>query len=150
MASGNQEARTEGCRDKKRTEVSFIIHLGRLPDRTLSPNSRQQWSKSYKSKKEFKEEVFWLCHEQGIPPQPIDPAHITITWVSKDKRKRDIDNLFASMKSAIDGLVESRVIEDDSADHVTYTLRYEQGGEADTMIQVDPPGEVSDGSVCGS
>ena len=150
MESGNQEARTEGCRDKKRTEVSFIIHLGRLPDRTLSPNARQHWSKSYKSKKEFKEEVFWLCHEQGIPPQPIDPAHITITWVSKDKRKRDIDNLFASMKSAIDGLVEARVIEDDSANHVTYTLSYEQGEEADTIIQVDPSGEVSDGSMCGS
>ena len=41
------------------------------------------------------------------------------------------------MKAAIDGLVEARVIEDDSADHVTYTLRYEQGEEADTIIQVD-------------
>ena len=42
------------------------------------------------------------------------------------------------------------MIEDDSANHVTYTLSYEQGEEADTIIQVDPPGEVSDGSMCGS
>ena len=59
-----------------------------------------------------------------------------LTWVAKDKRRRDIDNLFASMKAYIDGLVAARLIEDDSAMNVTYTLKYEQGGKNNTVIEV--------------
>jgi len=32
---------------------------------------------------------------QGKPDRPFQKAHITITWVAKDKRRRDTDNLLA-------------------------------------------------------
>lgn len=79
-----------------------------------------------------------LVKEQGSPASPFDKSHITITWVSKDKRRRDIDNLFASMKAYIDGLVVAGVLVDDSAGHASYTLRYEIGVAYDTVIEVSP------------
>jgi len=77
-----------------------------------------------------------LVLEQGRPSTPYDQAHITITWVAKDKRRRDIDNLFAAMKAYIDGLVHVGLIADDSAMHVSYTLRYERGDTVNTILEV--------------
>ena len=78
-----------------------------------------------------------LVLQQGRPAVPYQRAHITITWVAKDRRRRDPDNLFASMKSYIDGLVEVGLIEDDSATHVSYTLKYERGETDNTIIEVE-------------
>jgi Holliday junction resolvase RusA-like endonuclease len=114
----------------------MIIHLGHLPDRDLSPNKRLHHMALYKAKVAAKEEMYCRVLEQGRPIVPFTQAHITITWVAKDKRRRDIDNLFASMKSYIDGLVFADVLVDDSADLVSYTLRYERGDKDDTVIEI--------------
>ena len=113
----------------------MILHLGHLPDRDLSPNKRLHYMTLAQVKNIAKEETYLRVLEQGRPRVPMDKTHITITWVAKDKRRRDIDNLFASMKSSIDGLVASGLIADDSADHVTYSLRYERGEKDDTIIE---------------
>jgi crossover junction endodeoxyribonuclease RusA len=115
----------------------MIIHLGHLPDRDLSPNKRLHHMAFYHAKNIAKEESHLRVLEQGRPRVPMPQAHITITWVAKDKRRRDIDNLFASMKPYIDGLVAASVIADDSADHVTYSLRYERGEKDDTIIEIN-------------
>ena len=94
----------------------------------------------YQAKAAAKEEMYLRVLEQGRPVAPYAEAHITITWVAKDKRRRDIDNLFASMKAYIDGLVSAEVLLDDSADRVSYTLRYEQGEKNDTVIEVEEIG----------
>ena len=91
----------------------------------------------HQAKKAAKEEAFVLVLESGRPDGPYDKAHITITWVAKDKRRRDVDNLFASMKPYIDGLVDSGLLTDDDAMHVSYTLRYERGTKNNTIIEVE-------------
>ena len=78
-----------------------------------------------------------LVLEQGRPAIPYAKAHITITWVAKDKRRRDIDNFMSSMKGYIDGLVEAELIADDSAMHVSYTLKYERGDKDNTIMEVE-------------
>ncbi|MAH45500.1 hypothetical protein CMI37_06705 [Candidatus Pacearchaeota archaeon] len=118
----------------------MIIHLGHLPDRDLSPNKRLHHMKLYKAKDAAKELAIAKIREQGRPKQPLDWAHIAITWVAKDKRRRDIDNLMASMKPYLDALVAEGVIADDSADHVTYSLRYERGTQEDTIIEINEEG----------
>ena len=114
----------------------MILHLGHLPDRDLNPNKRLHHMALYQAKLLAKEEMYLCVLKQGRPRAALPKAHITITWVAKDKRRRDIDNLFASMKAYIDGLVFSGVIIDDSADCVSYTLRYERGTQEDTVIYV--------------
>ena len=91
----------------------------------------------YAAKRDAKDEAIALVLEQGRPDIPYEKAHITITWVAKDKRQRDPDNLFAAMKGYIDGLVAAELIADDSALHVSYTLRYERGDKDNTVIAVE-------------
>ena len=113
------------------------IELGQLPDRDLNPNKRLHYLSLYKAKRRAKDEVMALVLEQGKPDTPYDKARIAITWVAGDKRRRDPDNLFASMKPYIDGLVEAELIADDSAMHVSYTLQYERGDKDNTIIEVE-------------
>ena len=117
--------------------MGVTINLGHLPDPDLSPNKRLHYMALYKAKAEAKQEAAALVLSQGKPPHPYEKAHITITWVAKDKRKRDIDNLFAAMKPSIDALVAVGVLVDDDAMHVGYTLRYEHGDKDNTIIEVE-------------
>ena len=113
------------------------IELGQLPDPDLNPNKRLHYMKLYAAKRDAKEMAMGLVLEQGRPATPYAKAHITVTWVAKDKRRRDVDNLFAAMKPYIDGLVEAELIEDDDAMHVSYTLRYERGDKDNTILEIE-------------
>ncbi len=115
----------------------MILHLGHLPDRDLSPNKRLHHMALYQAKLVAKEEMYLCVLKQGRPRAALPKAHITITWVAKDKRRRDTDNLFASMKPYIDGLVHVGLLRDDDAMRVSYTLRYERGTRDNTIIDVE-------------
>jgi Holliday junction resolvase RusA-like endonuclease len=114
----------------------LIYHLGQLPDPQLNPNKRLHFYALAKAKREAKDMMIALVKHQGSPKEPLPKAHITITWIEKHKYRRDIDNLFASMKAYIDGLVTAGVLVDDNADCVSYTLRYERGNKNDTVIEI--------------
>ena len=113
----------------------MIIELGHLPDRRLNPNKRLHWSVVAKAKRNARDPATALILEQGKPAKPYAKAKISILFIASDKRKRDVDNLFASMKPYIDGLV-GEIIEDDSAMHVTYELNYMRGKEENTIIEI--------------
>ncbi|KKL24727.1 hypothetical protein LCGC14_2412410, partial [marine sediment metagenome] len=61
----------------------------------------------------------------------------SITFYSKDRLRRDLDNLLSAMKPCIDGLVGS-VLADDSADQLSITLKYEHGPEYATIMEITP------------
>ena len=115
----------------------MLIHLQHLPDKKLNPNARLHHMALYQAKREAKELMIALVKQQGSPKEPYEQAHITITWVAKDKRRRDIDNLFSAMKGYLDGLVFAGVLVDDNAYMVGYTLRYERGDKDDTVIEIE-------------
>lgn len=122
----------------------MIIHLHRLPDPALNPNKRLHFYKVAAAKRNAKEEMIARVIEQVKKPYTaFREAHIIITWVAKDNRRRDIDNLFASMKPYIDGLVAYGILTDDSADLISYTLEYEKGDENDTIIEICNASESS-------
>jgi len=114
-----------------------VIELGHLPDPALNPNRPTHYMGLYRAKAGAKQDAIALVMAQGKPPRPYEKAHITISWVAKDRRRRDIDNLFASMKAYIDGLVAVGLLRDDDAMHVGYTLRYERGEKDNTIIEVE-------------
>ena len=113
------------------------IELDHLPDPRLSPNARLHYMLLYKAKREAKEEAFVIARKEGVPTKPYHRVHITITYVSKDKRRRDMDNLLASSKGYIDGIVAAKVIEDDSVFNVSYSLYYEAGDKSKTIIEIE-------------
>ena len=114
----------------------MLIRLNQLPNPQLSPNKRLHFHVLAQAKREAKDMMIALVKQQGSPKEAYAKAHITITWVAKDKRRRDIDKLFSSMKAYIDGLVFADVLVDDSADLVGYTLRYEHGDKDDTVLEI--------------
>ena len=114
----------------------ITIHLNKLPDPALNPNKRLHFYKLAEAKRNAKEEIIARVIEQVDSPPTFKHAILDITWVAKDNRRRDIDNLFASMKPYIDGLVTHGILTDDSADLVSYILSYEKGDSFDTIIKI--------------
>ena len=102
----------------------MTIRLPYLPSRVLSPNGRVHWRTKYAAAQSMKNDVMALVMEQGRPASPFPKALLTIRWEAKDNRRRDLDNLLASMKPALDGLVAAGVLEDDSAMRLRVGLEY--------------------------
>jgi Holliday junction resolvase RusA-like endonuclease len=115
------------------------IELGRLPDPALNPNAKLHYMQLHKAKRMAGDLTMLLVLEQGKPAKPYKRAHISVTWIAGDKRRRDEDNLIASLKPYIDKLVTIGVIEDDSVRHVTYAFKYTYGrkGYYNTIIEVE-------------
>lgn len=87
------------------------------PPKALSPNARKHWAALAKAKKAFRTRCAWLAREQGIPSfknaTGVDlHAFLAYTFCPPDKRTRDLDNVFAAMKSGNDGLVDAMGIDD--------------------------------------
>ena len=120
--------------------MTFRLELDHLPDPRLSPNARLHYMLLYKAKREAKEEAFAIAKKGGVPDKPYHRVHITITYVSKDKRRRDMDNLMAATKAYIDGIVAANVLEDDSVFNVSYSLYYEAGDKDNTIIEIEEIG----------
>ena len=115
------------------------IVLPHLPPSRAYPNRKTHYLTLSAIRSQQREEAIAYVLEQGRPDTPMKRAHITITWRSADKRKRDIDNLLSAMKGSIDGLVDAGVIEDDSAKELSYTLYYEWGDsvkESETILDI--------------
>lgn len=53
-------------------------------------------------------------------------ATVTLHYQPADNRRRDADNLYATVKPCLDGLRDARIIRDDSADLVTPLVRIHQ------------------------
>ena len=101
----------------------YKIVIDGFPPREASPNARVHYMKLHSVKKAQGELMTGLILVQGIADKPMEKAHLTITFESKDKRKRDIDNLLASCKAYIDALVPD-VIVDDNAERLSLSLYY--------------------------
>ena len=102
---------------------TYKIVIDGFPPRDASPNARVHYMKLHSVKKAQGELMTGLILAKGIPDKPMDKAHLTITFESKDKRRRDIDNLLASCKAYIDALVPD-VIVDDNAERLSLSLFY--------------------------
>lgn len=113
------------CMDTKPT---ITIELP-LPPQELRPNARVHWAKKARKVKEYRSRAKWAalrimqrdfgdlafgdpngdrCH-----PFPIEQPTVRVTMLNRTARKMDQDNLIASMKSAMDGLTDAGVWNDD-------------------------------------
>ena len=86
-----------------------------LPPKELSPNARCHWGKKAKAVKQYRKLAsFEAFIESSNLKQRWKDARSYVTAYFKDKRRRDRDNLLASLKSAFDGIVDAGVLDDDS------------------------------------
>jgi len=93
------------------TEVTIVLPP---PYRQLSPNARVHPLTLAKWKARAKRDAWYATKEKVIGEPRWARASVKIVFYHKDNRRRDEDNLIASMKPYIDGIVYAGLIADDS------------------------------------
>ena len=102
---------------------AMLIRLP-IPPKELAPNSRTHWRVKAKYVKAYREEARIAGRDlrffrPDLPwPLPLGVLAEPV-FVFPTNRRRDTDNLGASLKAAWDGLVDAGVLADDSARHLT-------------------------------
>lgn len=84
------------------------------PPKDLSPNARVHWTKRSKAAKAYRKECGWQVVAAGPRPKfaPSGPITLDVEFVEPDNRKRDLDNMLASIKAGIDGIADALGVND--------------------------------------
>lgn len=106
-----------------------------VPGRPPLPNtnSARGWQAHARHKRQWKDDVTMLARA-ALPPGwvPLESAVLMAMFVLPARRRYDLDNLIASTKPQVDGLVAAGVMVDDSImviSHVEYSHQYRKGEE---------------------
>lgn len=78
------------------------------PSPDLSPNARVHWRTKWKASKAAKETAYYTTLEAKV--RPCD--RFRLVFCPPDNRARDLDNLIASMKPALDGMAKAWGVDD--------------------------------------
>ena len=83
--------------------------------------------------KDTRQAFSWMAKGQGFPN--FKAVHITATPLAKDRRwRQDVGACFPSVKAAIDGFVDAKILPDDSPDYVkSLTFLPAEIGEVDGL-----------------
>lgn len=85
-----------------------------LPPRALSPNARGHWAPKARAVKQYRMIAFIEAKNAGAGRGPAwERAEVRTVFCVPDNRRRDPDNLLASCKAALDGIVDSGLLTDD-------------------------------------
>jgi len=78
----------------------------------LTANQRLHWRRRAELTRQVRTTVAWHARQARIPPCRF--ITVTLHYRPGDRRRRDTDNLVATLKPAADGLVDAGVIPDDT------------------------------------
>lgn len=95
--------------DKKPNGLHIMLPF---PNKILMPNKKAHWGKKFAAAKVEKEAAYILAYNQNISLDPTLKYKVTLVFCPPDNRKRDLDNLVAAMKSALDGMCRGLGIDD--------------------------------------
>ncbi len=98
---------------------SITLKFPWFPDE-LRPNARPNRYAKASATKAYREQCGWECHAPLKPPVLRSPVLATTTFYVTDKRKRDMNNLDASIKALWDGIVDAGILVDDSSEHLQH------------------------------
>lgn len=83
------------------------------PSSKLSPNARGHWRNKQAPKEMLKQEGYDQAVASCMEFEDDDSAiHLCITFHPPDKRHRDLDNMFASIKYGLDGVAMGWCVND--------------------------------------
>ena len=80
------------------------------PPRGLWPNYRNHWAAMARGKRAYKQAAWALAQPIGKVAWPRVSVHLT--FCPPDNRRRDMDNMIAAMKAALDGLSAAIGVDD--------------------------------------
>jgi crossover junction endodeoxyribonuclease RusA len=81
----------------------------------LSPNARHHWATAAKAKKAYRTRCRAIATAAGVGAVLAGKERLEVAltfFPPDDHRRRDMDNMLASMKSGLDGLADAAGIDD--------------------------------------
>lgn len=87
----------------------------------LTLNHSHHWTKTRVIRIGIRDAACWLAKAAKIPK--LTAVTLELVYHPRDSIRRDADNMAATMKPAIDGLVLAGVLDDDNAKHVLSTTQ---------------------------
>jgi hypothetical protein len=91
--------------------MKFAINLP-WPDKALSPNARVHWAIKARVAKNARKNAYWAGMSEGLHKIKTSAVSITRIYSPPNRKRRDKDNLDASMKAYLDGLSDAMGIDD--------------------------------------
>ena len=95
-------------------EIELPLHKGKPP---LTLNQRLHWYEKARRTSLIRNAAAWSAKALNLGT--CEHISVTLHYATGDERRRDADNLVATMKPAVDGLVDARIVIDDDPTHVT-------------------------------
>lgn len=80
------------------------------PPASLSPNARKHWRALASAKSAYLTDCYYATKAAKLDVG--DKRHLRITFHPPDKRRRDLDNMLASLKAGLDGFSEAVGVDD--------------------------------------
>jgi crossover junction endodeoxyribonuclease RusA len=86
------------------------------PHKDLSPNARIHWKAKHRRRHAYRHTCSWACVEQKVRRIDAESVSATILFYPPDARRRDVDNMLASVKAGIDAVAEAIGVDDSKWD----------------------------------
>jgi crossover junction endodeoxyribonuclease RusA len=110
---------------------TWTVRLSTYTKPPLSLNDRMHWRKKSAITKDVRTDI-WFQAKEVVPP--CAAAVVELHYVPRDARRRDRDNLVATLKPCMDGLVDAGVIPDDTPEYLTWTVHIDPPNRADPHL----------------
>ena len=113
------------------------------PPKELSPNARVHWAQKAGKAKRYRQDacVLTLCQINRAGINWIESYALHLTFCPPDRRRRDLDNMLASIKPGIDGIADAIQVDDQ---HFSLTLKRGEPTKGGEVIAVITQGEQHD------
>ncbi|MEH7827647.1 hypothetical protein [Gemmobacter denitrificans] len=82
------------------------------PPAELKPNARAHWASKARAAKVHKNACQIICMGQGIRALGWPSMSVSLLFCPPSRRKGDLDNMLAAMKSGLDGLAAASGVDD--------------------------------------
>lgn len=113
-------------------ETEFKFDWIRPP---LHANQRLGWRENARRVKDVR--LAAKLHANRVPALPR--IEVVLTWVVKDRRRRDTINLASLVKALVDGLVDAGIVPDDTPQYVSTPearIEYQKGATPHFLLRV--------------
>ena len=100
----------------------------------LSLNDRMDWRPKSVWTKTLRQTAWALAKQAKIPP--LGACEVVLLYVPRDRRRRDEDNLTATLKPLADGLVDAGVVVDDTPTYMGKRCRIADPDSKDPRLML--------------
>lgn len=106
-----------------------------FPDPILMPNKKRHWGTKKRAADSANLAAFYIAYNLHMKLDTDKKYTVSMVFCQPDKRARDLDNLVAAMKSALDGMCRALGINDKNIRPIPDWGPVVEGGKVEVVIE---------------